>query len=314
MANNNNSASIENLADIRIRGTVAMSRLINPELYRGNYIYELGLTNLQWEQPKNAEEQRAITNMQKRIKPAQGDYPETLWLKLPASSASGKPNFVKYYDKAKKTQVKTEKDIARGQQVTALVHCFVLPGNKNVEDFDWVAGRLSGVMFDDVKKVQWYTPGNPGIQGFTTLDDSQAFTGFDANNQGGNNQAPQGNFSNGGQGNFGGNGMNGQGQNNGFGGNGMNGQGQSNGFGGNGMNGQGQNNGFGGNDMNGQGQNNGFGGNGMNGQGQNNGFGGNGGQNQTNTQDNNGPFGGTQDQNNGSDVFGGSGADTKSPF
>ena len=272
MANNNNSASIENLADIRIRGTVAMSRLINPELYRGNYIYELGLTNLQWEQPKNAEEQRAITNMQKRIKPAQGDYPETLWLKLPASSASGKPNFVKYYDKAKKTQVKTEKDIARGQQVTALVHCFVLPGNKNVEDFDWVAGRLSGVMFDDVKKVQWYTPGNPGIQGFTTLDDSQAFTGFDANNQGGNNQAPQGNFSNGGQGNFGGNGMNGQGQNNGFGGNGMNGQGQ------------------------------------------NNGFGGNGGQNQTNTQDNNGPFGGTQDQNNGSDVFGGSGADTKSPF
>ena len=310
MANNNNSASIENLADIRIRGTVAMSRLINPELYRGNYIYELGLTNLQWEQPKNAEEQRAITNMQKRIKPAQGDYPETLWLKLPASSASGKPNFVKYYDKATESQVKTEKDIARGQQVTALVHCFVLPDNKNVEDFDWVAGRLNGVLFDNVKKVQWYTPGNPGIQGFTTLDDSQAFAGFDANNQGGNNQAPQGNFSNGGQGNFGGNSMNGQNQNNSFGGNSMNGQGQNNGFGGNGMNGQGQNNGFGGNG--GQNQTDGqtqpqFGGS----QDQNNG-----GQGSTfgNTQDNNGPFGGAQGQNNGSDVFGGSGADTKSPF
>lgn len=187
MAQQNNSA-FTTIGNIRIRGVAARSQLVHAENYQGQELYEIGITNPQFEdvskypQDQQQEFALAIDSMKKRVKPATDQYPATLWVKLPKYSRpdqNGKrrENHVIYLNAEKKTQIPTQKEIANGTPITAIVNCFHIANNKNVEDYDGIAGRLRAIMLDKVTNQTWYDPQNSslGISGFSMLSDEEAF-------------------------------------------------------------------------------------------------------------------------------------------
>lgn len=287
MAQQNNSA-FTTIGNLRIRGLAARSQLVHAENYQGQELYEIGITNPQFEDPSSLPQEQqkdyamAIDSMKKRIKPATDQYPATLWVKLPKYSrpdqnGNRRENHVIYLDASKKAQIPTQKEIANGTPITAIVNCFYIANNKNVEDYDGIAGRLRAVMLDKVTESTWYDPQNSGlgISGFSMLSDEEAFGTPADDSQNTNNPS-----------------ANNTQQNNSF--NGSNNQ-QSGGMFGQSNDQQNNNDTFGQN--NGQQNNNGaFGQN--NGQQNNNGnmFGSN-----DNNQQN--PFSGQNDQNNGGNPF-----------
>lgn len=187
MAQQNNS-NFTTIGNLRIRGIAARSQLVHAENYQGQELYEIGIANPQFEDPSSfpqdqqADYAKAIDSMKKRIKPAKDQYPATLWVKLPKYSrpdqnGNRRENHVIYLDASKKAQIPTQKEIANGTPITAIVNCFYIANNKNVEDYDGIAGRLRAIMLDKVTDSTWYDAQSNGlgIAGFTMLSDDEAF-------------------------------------------------------------------------------------------------------------------------------------------
>lgn len=177
MANNNEKPNIQELCQIRVRGTVSLSHLIQPENFKGKDSYEVALTNMQFEDPNSYPDpqkaQLAIEQTKARIKPAKDGYEPTLWLRLPVLSNSGKQNDVAYLDNKTKKRFPKKQEINRGTVVTAVVNSFVMPDSGLLKPYQGVAIRLIGIIFDDKDNPNnWYTPGN-SIDGFDmSLDDA----------------------------------------------------------------------------------------------------------------------------------------------
>lgn len=187
MAQQNNS-NFTTIGNLRIRGVAARSQLVHAENYQGQELYEIGIANPQFEDPSSfpqdqqADYAKAIDSMKKRIKPAKDQYPATLWVKLPKYSrpdqnGNRRENHVIYLDASKKAQIPTQKEIANGTPITAIVNCFYIANNKNVEDYDGIAGRLRAIMLDKVTDSTWYDAQSNGlgIAGFAMLSDDEAF-------------------------------------------------------------------------------------------------------------------------------------------
>lgn len=171
---------IQNLALIRVRGNAVMSHLVSPIDYNGNQEYELGISDVKFEDANSYNNpeaaQKAIDAFKKRIKnPKKDGQKPVLWLKTPAINRNQSENHIAYLDMKTKKQIPTAKEIAQGTTVTAYVNCYVIPNSAMLSQYDGVAGRLQAVAFDDAStESNWYTPGN-GIAGFQMLSDDEAY-------------------------------------------------------------------------------------------------------------------------------------------
>ena len=181
MANQNNS-QFEPLTTIRVQGTVVVSHLVNAVDFNGQTEYEVGLSDVQFEDASQAPDPQAaaiaIPEFQKRVRPPKdANQKPVLWLKTPKYKRDKvTENHVMYLDLKKKRQIPTKNEVARGVVVTAYINCFRMPASGMLKDYNGVTGQLQAVAFADGEaKSNWYVPSANAIAGFDLISDEDAY-------------------------------------------------------------------------------------------------------------------------------------------